>query len=281
MTILVTGASGNVGKAVLATLQLRALPVRIAMSQPARPPPGVEAVRLSFTRPETFAAALEGARAVFLLRPRALSNMPKTLNLFIDEASKRGVEHIVFLSVAGADKNSFVPHAKVEAHLRASNVAWTFLRPGFFAQNLGDAYRQDIVTNDRIYVPAGQGQAAFVDVRDVAAVAALAFTDPRHRGQAYTLTGAEELSFAAAALLLTAALGRPIRYQAASIPGYAVHLLRRGLPAGQIAVQCILHALLRRPGNAPVDPTLAALLGRTPTTLAQYITDHVALWQRP
>jgi uncharacterized protein YbjT (DUF2867 family) len=284
MTILITGATGNVGRATRDALTRRGHDVRIAVTQ-GRPsasnaPSDTNVVPLDFLDRTTFARALTGVRAVFLLRPPAISDVASTLNVFIDEAAAQGVRHVVFVSVAGADRNRFIPHAKVEEHLRNSDVAWTFLRPGFFAQNLGDAYRQDIIDDDRIFVPAGRGRAAFVDVRDVAEVAALAFEEERHHAQAYVLTGGEELGFDDAAALLTRALERTVRYEAASIPAYALHLRRRrGMPFAQIAVQTTLHALLRRRGAAPVDPTLQQLLLRPPTSLAAYIHDHAQLWR--
>lgn len=282
MVPLITGASGNVGRAVVASLERRGHPLRIATASGATgngDPSRV--VALDFRRRETFAPAVVNVDTIFLMRPPAISDVASTLNVFIDVAVAHGVKHVVFLSVVGADKRSFVPHAKVEAHLRASKVAWTFLRPGFFAQNFGDAYRQDIAEDGRIYVPAGAGRAAFVDVRDVAEVAVLAMESEQHHGKAYVLTGAEELGFADAAALLTKELGRPIHYEPASILGYASHLRRRRkMPFAQIAVQTALHALLRRPGEAPADPTLGDLLQRPVTTLAEYVHDHVALWAR-
>ncbi len=133
----------------------------------------------------------------------------------------------------------------------------------------------------RVYVPAGRGLVAFVDVRDVAEVAATALVAPEaHAGQAYTLTGPEPLGFAEAAALLSDVIGRAVRYEAASVPGYVRHLRARGLPAGRIAVQTLLHVGLRLGQAEAVDPTLARLLGRRPRTLRAYFQDHAALWAR-
>jgi len=192
-----------------------------------------------------------------------------------------GVNHVVFLSVVGADRNPVVPHHRVERHLTRHGPPATLLRPSFFTQNLGDAYRRDLVEDDRLYVPAGDGRVAWVDVRDVAELAALAFADPAgHAGRGYTLTGPEAVGFEHAATLLTAALGRPIRYEPAELRPYVGHLRRRGLPAAQVAVQTLIHANLRSGRGAGTDPTLERLLGRRPRTLADYVRDHAALWSR-
>jgi uncharacterized protein YbjT (DUF2867 family) len=282
--VLVTGATGNVGQEVVRTLRARGMPVRAAGPSPDRIRrlfgEDLDAVHLDLQDPSTFAAALRGSRALFLIRPPSIADMRRTLNPLVDAARLEGLDPIVFLSVAGA--NRLMPHHAVEAHLARAGGTWTVLRPGFFAQNLGDAYRRDLVEEGRLYVPAGQARVTFVDLRDVAEVVAQAFLDPgRYHGRIYTLTGPEPVSFATAAELLSAALGRPIRYQPASITGYVRHLHRRGLSMGQIAVQTLLHVAMRRGQGQiqAVDPVLAMLLRRPARTLRDYVNDHVALWQ--
>lgn len=276
LPILVTGATGNVGRAVVAALQARGLPVRPGLRDPLGDP---HAVALDFFRPETFADAVAGAGGLFLLRPPPISDVKPTLNALVDAALAAGVRRIVFLSVIGADTRGYIPHAKVEKHLSASTAEWTFLRAGFFAQNLGDAYRPDIREHNELFVPAGAGKAAFVDVRDIGEVAALAFAEPGHVGQGYTLNGPEALDFDQVAALLTAALGRQIRYARPGVLRYLLRMRHRGLPFAQALVQAVLHFGLRFGQAEQVDPTLARLLGHPPRTLAQYIADHVDLWR--
>lgn len=279
--ILVTAAAGNVGREVVRALGSKDVRVRAGDRDPARSRgmfgPGVEAVRFDFRDPSTFAAA-QGADALFLVRPPAIADVDETLVPFIDQARALGVRHIVFLSVAGAEKNRLVPHHAVEQHLARSG-GWTVLRPGFFAQNFGDAYRRDIVEDARVYVPAGRGKVAFVDVRDLAELAATIFDAPAtHDARGYTLTGGEAIDFASAASCLSEALGRTIRYEAASIAGYVRHLHRRGMPWAQVGVQTILHTGLRFGQAQTIDPTLERLLGRKPRTVREYVKDHRDLW---
>lgn len=283
-TVLVTGASGNVGREVVRALLAKGVHVRAADRDPVRSERlfggGVASVRLDFRDRATFTAA-RGADAVFLMRPPAIADVEKTLVPFLDEARSLGVRHVVFLSVAGAEKNRLVPHHAVEQHL-AKSGGWTVLRPGFFAQNFGDAYRRDIVEEGRIYVPAGRGKVAFVDVRDLADLAVILFQSPaEHERAGYTLTGREAIDFTAAASCLSDAVGRPIRYEPASILGYATHLHRRGMPWAQVGVQTILHAGLRFGQAERVDPTLERLLGRRPRTVDEYVHDCRDLWLRP
>lgn len=282
--ILVTGATGNVGGALVRTLLKRAVQVRAASSDTrslescARQ--GAETVVLDFCKPATFRAAIEGCTGLFLLRPPALSRMRTTLLPFVAAARSLGVRQIVFLSVQGADTNRLIPHHAVERALQSGPRDWTLLRPGFFAQNLGDAYRWDIARDARLYLPAGAGRVAFVDTRDVADAAARCLLDPStHQGCTCTLTGAQALSLEEVAQLLSAALKRSIRYEPASIPGYIRHLLRQGSSPGQIAVMTALHVGLRFGQGAPIDPTLPRLLGHPARSLQDYILDHIELWQ--
>ncbi|MCV2395146.1 NmrA family NAD(P)-binding protein [Actinotalea sp. M2MS4P-6] len=283
-SVLVTGASGNVGGAVVRSLIAAGVPVRPAGTDPVRLAarhPELAPVRLDLHDPSTFAPALRGAAGLFLVRPPAISRVGPTLGALVDAARDAGVGHVVFSSVTGADSNPLVPHHRVEARVRAC-PSWTILRPGFFAQNLADAYREDIVAADRLCLPAGSGRAAFIDTRDIGDVAATVFRDPAaHHAAGYTLTGPEALDLDQVAAVLTAELGRPISYRPAAALGYAAHLRRAGLPMAQVAVQTVLHVGLRRGQAAEVDPTVQRLLGRPGRTLAEYVHDHRDLWAVP
>ncbi|MCR9163469.1 MAG: NmrA family NAD(P)-binding protein [Nannocystaceae bacterium] len=285
MTALVTGAAGNVGRHVVQQLLAREVDVAAASYDASKVRglfgEGVEARRLDFLDRQTWEPALAGATRMFLMRPPAIADVQNNINPFVDVARSRGVEHVVFLSVAGAGKNKVVPHRKVEDHLRLRGEHHTNLRPGFFAQNLESAYRHDIREDGRIYVPAGRAQPVnWIDARDIAEVAALVLADPQaHRGKDYTLAGPGAVPWSEVTGALSRALGRTIVYEPASVLGYVRHLSRRGLPKGAIMVQTILHFLLRFGQGATEDPTLERLLGRPGRTIGEYVHDHAALWQ--
>lgn len=283
---LVTGALGNVGREVAAACAERGLAVRVADLDPvalAARFPQAPAARLDFVDRSTWAPALQGCDAVFLLRPPPLADMRSTLCPFVDAAFAAGVEHVVFLSVSGADRMKWVPHGEVERHLAATGRAFTVLRPGFFAQNFQDAYRRDIVEDGRVFVPAGAGRVAFIDARDIGAVAARVLEQPeRFRGQTLTLTGPRAITFDEAAATLSEVIGARVRYEPATIPAYAYHLLRRRrMPAMQVAIQTVLHAGLRRGDAEEVEPTVERILGRRARTFAEYARDGASIWRPP
>jgi uncharacterized protein YbjT (DUF2867 family) len=283
LPVLVTGAVGHVGREVVRAMASRgqvpyaadvsASAVEAMHGDRARP------VRLDYEDACTFDKALEGIETVFLVRPPSIVSMESTLLPFVDAAIARGAKHIVFLSAAGAATNKLVPHHAVERYLSDCDVNYTFLRPGFFSQNLGVAYRDDIARDSRLFLPAGRGRVAFVDIRDVAELAAMILADPGpHRSAAYTCTGPEAFSFEETARLMTDVIRRPIRYECASIAGYVRHLHVRGLPLAQIAVQTVLHVGLRFGQSEQIDPTLERLLGRRPRTLATYVRESADVW---
>ncbi|MBW4440243.1 MAG: NAD(P)H-binding protein [Plectolyngbya sp. WJT66-NPBG17] len=279
--IFVSGASGNIGTAIAESLRARQVPFRIGSRSPnsINAQDNMEVVPFNFLDATTFQSAVQGCNAMFLLRPPAVANTKKTLNPLIDVARSQGVRHIVFISVAGAGDNPIVPHYAVEQHLSQASEGWTILRPGFFAQNLGDAYREDIVQDDRVFLPAGTGRVAFIDTRDIGEVAANILIEPTaHQAQTYTMTGAEALSFNEVASILSDEMGRAIAHQPASIPSYCFHLLRRKMPLEQIMILTILHVGLRFGQAETVDDTLPNLLGHSSRSLRDYIQDHRHLW---
>ncbi|MEO0565861.1 MAG: SDR family oxidoreductase, partial [Chloroflexota bacterium] len=215
MSILITGATGNVGLETIRSLP-EDHPVRAGVRTPQRAegklPPHVEAVRFDFLDQTTHTPALDGVQRVLLIRPPQLSNVQRDMLPFIRAMQTAEVKQIVFLSVMGAEDVSFIPHAKIEAALRDSGLPWTFLRPGFFDQNLSTTHAADIRDRDTVFVPAGNGRTSFIDVRDIGAVTARTLTEEGHTEQAYTLTGDESLTYHEIATILSDVLGRPIRY---------------------------------------------------------------------
>lgn len=274
--IFITAATGNIGKHVVRLLQEANESIKIGT----RSEPGSQnEVHFDFFDPRSYAEALFGCSSLFLVRPPAISNTKDTLNVLIDQAYEAGVKHIVFVSVSGAENNTIVPHHAVEQKLISSGKSYTILRPGFFSQNLEGPYLDDIILDNRIYLPSGHGVVTFIDARDIADVAFLALTDQMtHSKKEYTLAGNEAATFTQVAQMLSEELGRNIIYTPASVMGYMFHLWKKKLPKMQIIVQTILHYGIRS-GQAHIQSdTLSSLLLREPLTIRQYIRDYRGLW---
>jgi uncharacterized protein YbjT (DUF2867 family) len=281
--ILVTGATGNVGRELVKLLHRQGHPLRAAVisKQDAQnlPQADVPWAVVDFGEPASFAPAFNGVSRLFLMRPPQISDIDRFIKPVIDYAASNGVRQIVFLSLIGAEKNRIVPHAKVEKLLQAGPTPYTLLRCGFFMQNLSTTHRQDIAEQGDIFVPAGRGKTAFIDVRDIAAVAARVLTEPGHDNRAYPLTGSEALDYDQTAAIFTDVLGRPIRYSSPTPWRFAWRMWRRGNPLSYVGVVSAIYMTTRFGLADGVDPTAATLLGRPPITMRQFVTDHAQVWQ--
>lgn len=276
--ILVTGATGNAGAALAQLLVDGGHSVRAAARAPRGLPAGAAFARFDFTDPSSFEPALQGVRRVFLLRPPQLSDVKRQFDPFLRAMVRAGVEQVCFLSLLGAERNPFVPHRAIEERLVASGLGWTMLRCGFFMQNLTDAHRAEIRDQSEIIVPAGRGKTSFIDVRDIAAVAARTLTEDGHLGRAYPLTGAVALDYFEVASVLSQVLGRRIVYKRPSLLRFARHNLAQGGAPAYVAVMAAIYTTTRLGMAATLTPDAARLLGRPPRSLRAFAADHRALW---
>ena len=270
--VLVTGATGTVGRNVVSILARSGVAVRAAARRPGQQSRLVEPVSFDFHDPTTFAATFAGVRTAFVVRPPALSRV-RDLVPALRAASVAGVRHVVFLSVQGAGKIPFLPHAGVERWLRASPMAWTFLRPSFFDQNLVAVHAAEIRERGELTVPAGRGRTAFVDAVDVADVAALVLCDPfPHAGRAYTLTGSQALTYTDVAAIMSSELGRPICYTQLGLLRYVSHAhTELGLPGALVVATSIIYTTARLGLAASTTTDTEDLLNRPPTTVEQFV----------
>jgi len=276
--VLVTGATGNTGQAIVDALNRRGAPVRAMVRNEADRgtlPAGVPAVVADFDDPESIAAALAGAGRAYLVTPSS-ERAEDQQRHFADQAAKAGLGHLVVLSQLGADEGSPVRflryHAAVEQHVRDLGIPYTFLRPNLFFQGLL-AVARSISAEGRLYAPIGDASVSAVDVRDIAAVAAVALTEPGHEGATYTLTGPAAITHAQMAAALAAALGREVTF--VDVPPEAFAGSLRGiLPPWQVEGLLEDYAHYRRGEAASVSPAVAEITGRPPRDVQQFARDY-------
>ena len=286
--MLVTGASGTVGRGVVERLLAAGTPVRATATPGPGPTPaapsatGREQVPFDFTDAATWSRAFEGIERLFLMRPPHLGR-PRTQMLPALEAARdAGVRHVVLLSLQGAERNRVVPHAALEEWLRGSGLSWTFVRPSFFMQNLTTTHLADIRDRDELVVPAGDGATAFVDAADVSAVAAEALLHPeRHRHRAWTPTGPEALTYTDITRILSEVLGRPITYASPGLVRYARHARSAlAMPWGMVAVTSAIYTVARLGRAGGLTDDVRAVTGVAPATFEDFARRHAALWVR-
>ncbi|RYC68746.1 SDR family oxidoreductase [Spirosoma sordidisoli] len=288
--ILITGASGNVGLETLRLLMLR--PDRTTRdvvaggrsrvdteTDTAVQPDGF--VRLDFTDPGTFAAALAGVSRVLLVRPPQLADVDRYFAPFVQAMKQAGVRHVVFLSLQGVENNPVTPHHKIERLIVEAGLPFTFLRPSFFMQNLSTTHRDEIKDRHEIFIPAGRGRTSFVDVRDIAAVAELVLTNPTqaYQNRGYELTGSEALTYDEIAGILSRVVGHRITYRNPSIIRFIWQKWRREKnPLGFTLVMTALYTVSKLGKAARLTEETAQLLGRPPITFRQFADAYRSVW---
>src|SRR5438094_3213301 len=245
--LLVTGATGTIGRDVARQLSAKGVAVRAGVRNKARARKQFDAdialVPFDFENEKTFSSALESVEKVSLLPP-LLPNQLKVMNTFVDAAKRAGVRHIVKLSAIGVDDatqpTAVKWHGANERHIREGGIAFTFLRPNSFMQNFITYFPP---RNGAIYLPWGNGTASFVDTRDIASVAAKALTSDGHGGRIYTLTGPATLGIAEVALILSQVTGREFKY--VDVPEAAARdgMLQPGVPPWQVELVLELLAI--------------------------------------
>ncbi len=283
--VLVTGATGRVGRVVVDQLLAAGVPVRALTRRPsgANLPPAVEVASGDLTVPESLDVALEGVRAVFLVWPLP----PKTAQAVIARIATHSAR-IVFLSSPHQTPHPFfqqpnpmaVLHAEIERLIAAAGLASTIIRPGMFASNTLHWWAARIRNGDAVRWPYGAAETAPIDERDIASVAARALYEDGHAGGDYVLTGPESLSQAEQVRTIGDVIGRPIRFEELSPEDFR---RETALTWPAPVVDMLLaawKATLGRP--AFVTSTVADVVGSPARTFYQWASDHAAAFrERP
>jgi uncharacterized protein YbjT (DUF2867 family) len=275
--ILVTGATGRVGGALVAELLDAGRPVRALTRRPetAELPAGVEVVAGDFTAPESLDAALQGVGAVFLVWTAPPATAPAVIDRIASHARR-----VVLLSSPHRTPHPFFQqpnpmarlHAEIERLVAGTGIPSTILRPGMFASNTSLWWASAIRDRGVVRWPYGAAETAPIDERDIAAVAARALYEDGHAGRDYVLTGPESLSQADQVSAIGAALGRQIRFQELSPEEFRREMAGRW-PAA--IVDMLLDAWRATLGHtAFVTSTVADIVGSSARTFRQWAADH-------
>lgn len=280
--LLITGASGTIGKELVKQLQARDADFAVMSSKAAAVVGGLPAVRGDFADAASLRQAFAGVQTLFLLFPFTPESVDLARNA-VESAKASGVKHIVRSSGAGADASSPVAIARVQGEIDQlvidSGIAYTLLRPNSFMQNFLNFYA-GMIRGGALYLPQGQGKVSFVDTRDIAAVAAAVLQQPAdHAGKVYTLTGGEALSNADVAACIGAALGRTISYVPVSDEAAITSMRQAGMTAWSIETLMSLNRIIAAGYTAEVSPDVQRVLGRAPIRFDRFVADNLAAWR--
>lgn len=277
--ILVTGATGTVGREVVTRLAGAGASVRAAARNPgmlALPEDSVEILSMDLRDPADLDRAMEDAKKIFLLTPLDQA-MAEVTALVVDRARAHGVEHIVRLSALGVGYPRRITlgtvHGEAERMIRASGIDWTFLRPNAFMQNFISYWGESIRARKAFCVPQGQGRVSLIDVRDIAEVAVETLVGAGHRGKAYALTGPAALSNYEVAEIFSNNLGREISYQDISKQEARDALSAQGMSEWMVNVITELFEMSAADEAADVTDAVERLTGKTPIDFDAFVRD--------
>jgi uncharacterized protein YbjT (DUF2867 family) len=282
--ILLTGATGKTGGVVARALAAQGLPVRALVRSPAKAAAlaeaGVQLVVADLADAAAVRAAMDGVEKALLLLPNGREQLALERQ-FVAQACAGGVRHLVKISSMEAVPEAASPiprvHYASEQHIKGSGLDWTMIRPNFYMQNfLGSA--ATIRSQGRIYLPVGKGQVPLTDTRDVAAVIAHVLATPGHAGRSYEITGPELLDFAQAARIVGETLGRPVEYVDMDPAEYRKVLAPYVSSEWHLDAVMELFAEIAAGQSVYVTSTFRELVGREPTSLAQFVRDHAAVF---
>jgi uncharacterized protein YbjT (DUF2867 family) len=259
---LVLGGTGKTGRRVAERLRARRRPVRIG-SRSGEPPFDWEA-------PATWAAALQGVESVYVTYQPDLAfpGAADRVTSFAELAVKNGIRRMVLLS----GRNE--PGALLgEQAVQNSGADWTIVRSSFFAQDFSEEFWLAPVLSGELAFPAGNMAEPFIDVEDLADVAAAALTEDKHVGQVYEVTGPRLMTFAEAVAEISEATGREIRYVPISPEEYAAALREEGMPADEVAAFLELFTTVLDGRSRYLADGVQRALGREPRDFRDFARD--------
>ncbi|GIH18909.1 SDR family oxidoreductase [Rugosimonospora africana] len=287
--ILITGANGRPGSAVVREFARHNEPVRALVRDPAkadalRELPGVDIRQGDMLWPETLHDALTGVDRVLMIS-NAGPELLETQCTFIDAAVKAGVEHIVKFSgkdsIEGFDPEKFRStrsHEQVLRYLLASDVRWTILRPSQFMQVYFEEV-PDIVGSGEFRLPLGDTTLAPVDIDDIAKVAHSVLTTSGHEGKTYAMTGPEALTMADVADRISDAIGKPVIYRNVTTEDKKRDWRDAGYPPPRANAFAQLFQERSRLGHSTIDLSTHEHFGIEPTTFAQFARRHADVFR--
>jgi len=277
--ILITGASGNAGGAVLREVLKSGHGARAmyrSKEEAAKVPQGAAAVVADFADKSSLRRALEGVDTVYLVCSPVRELVELESNM-IDACREAGVKHVVLNSALGAGDfpKSFPSwHRKVEDKLKASGMAYTILRPNGFMQNLIAYFAPSIRDQSAFYQSTGNAKISHIDLRDIAAAAATILRSPaQHAGKIYELNGPEALSYAEVAEKISKATGRKVQYVNIPLDAQRKALLDMGMPDFMVTALLDLQKYYVSGKASGVDGTLESLIHRAPTKMDDFLKE--------
>lgn len=283
--ILVTGASGNVGRYVTEYALTNGQDITVAGTCIEKLSEifgnKVKSVYFDFTDPSTFNSALEDIDRVFIMRPPHLGK-PEDLKPFIDALkAKGGIKLVSFLSLLGVENKPIPPHHKIEKYIEQAKLPYCHIRPSFFMQNISGVHAFEIKHFNRIVVPVKKALTSFIDAEDIGEITAKVLSEPElHQNRGYSITGPEAIDYWQVAKILSKQLDREIIYtnpKPSMAKKYWIEV--RGLEKEYCTVMNMLYMMTRLGTAKKVTTVFEEIMGKKAQTFEQFVKKNISYWQ--
>ena len=276
MKILLMGATGNAGTPAVKALQAKGIRPTVAVRDiekaQAKLGAGVDYVPFDYFAPATYHPTLEGVDRLFLIAPPPTKD-PQIVKQIVQLAHEKGVQLVVFQSGNTSGRIKGKPLHTNEQNLKASDINWCILRPGWFMQNF-HSWMGTHLEEGELVMPTGDGKVAFIDTQDLGAAIAEVVSTDGHEGKTYTLTGPESLDHYQVASILSESTGKKIEYLDLSEEAYIQKVVQKGWSEKNATYAAYLFRLVREGSEAETSEDLRTLLGRKPRTFREFAKDE-------
>lgn len=283
--ILISGATGNVGTQLVKRLAASDIPFRALTrngdnSTLLKSLPQAEIVIGDLADESALTDVMQGIEKAFLLTNSSDQAEQLQLN-FVHAAHRAGVKHVVKLSQFAANEDSPVRflryHAKVENKIKSLGMSYTFLRPNLYMQGI-IAFKDYIKNDGKFYASVGNAAISLVDIRDIAAVAAIALTESGHENKIYNITGKEAITHYQMAETFSRVLGKEILFIDVTPYQMEAALRAAGFPEWQVGGLIEDYAHYARGEAAVIYSTVGEVTHAAPIPFEQFVVDHKHLF---
>lgn len=287
--ILVTGATGNIGREVIHSLSKQnpesEIIAAVRNEERARTQfsdyPKLSFRRFDFENRNTFSPAFKDIDVLFLLRPPYISNVQEYFQPLLEAARENDIKKIVFLSVQGAEKSQVIPHNKIENLIKSFRFSYIFVRPSYYMQNLTTTLLPEIQESRTITLPAGQAKFNWIDVKNIGeACAVLIESFDKYKNRAYEITGTENRNFHKVVALMSEVTGIKVKYRSMDPVSFYFKKRKEKVPSDFALVMTLLHLLPRLQKEPKISNNYKMLTHKEPTLLKDFFEREKEIFNR-
>jgi uncharacterized protein YbjT (DUF2867 family) len=279
MKLFITGATGNVGRAIIAAIDSSEDTIYAGVRNPSKintDPFYKKVTPVTFDFSDLSNSPIpEDIDVLFLMRPPQIAD-PVTFGMFLNQCVSHK-PHIIFLSIQNAEQKEFTPHRKIEHKIIESGLPYTFIRPSYFMDNITTTLYDEIKKNHRIYMPSGNLKFNWIDVADIGSLTVhIARNHQDFVNKALEITGIETTGFSEVVSIINRIAGCNIQYKSPTIITFFIYSIKHKIPMPFILVLILLHWIPKFEKPPVATEVFKNIMGRKPGTIENFIISNLS-----